>query len=378
MQVLIVVTHLLGTGHLRRAMTLARAFGDAGHTVTVASGGTPVPGLQSDGVNLVQLPPIKSDGTAFTKLLTGEGNPADDDYIHSRQVALQELANTSLDVAITELYPFGRRVLAAEFQNLLQAVKAKRPDALIFSSIRDILAPPSKPEKAQKTDAVLEQFYSGVLVHSDPAATPLSSSWPVSSTLEEKLIYTGFVAPSAPEAHPEQAGAGEVLVSAGGGPVGVPVFRTAQRAASLTPDLTWRLLIGGKTPQPLIDELMSARRPNVIAEPARPDFREMLNHAACSVSLAGYNTAMDLLQTGVPSLLIPFDDGGEVEQSLRAQSLAQLPGFDVLRSADLNPEVMAQLVLQLSQESKRDSAGIHLNGAAETVRLVEERLAGMT
>ena len=40
-RVLIVVTHLLGAGHLTRASALARAFMRAGHEVTVVTGGMP-------------------------------------------------------------------------------------------------------------------------------------------------------------------------------------------------------------------------------------------------------------------------------------------------------------------------------------------------
>ena len=61
MKVSIVVTHLLGTGHLARALTLGRAYGAAGHDVQVVSGGMPAPQLNSDGVDVVQLPPLRSD-----------------------------------------------------------------------------------------------------------------------------------------------------------------------------------------------------------------------------------------------------------------------------------------------------------------------------
>ena len=40
-RVLIAVTHLLGIGHLVRARHLARALAEAGHEVTLASGGLP-------------------------------------------------------------------------------------------------------------------------------------------------------------------------------------------------------------------------------------------------------------------------------------------------------------------------------------------------
>ncbi len=372
MNVLIVVTHLLGTGHLRRALTLANSFAAAGHGVTLASGGTPVAGLNVDAIEFVQLPPLKSDGTNFTTLLTADGTPADADYLAQRTLGLLKRLEEAPDVLITELFPFGRRVLSTEFITLLEKAKERPNPPKIFCSIRDILAPPSKPAKVERTEQVIEAFYDWVLVHSDEAAIPLEISWPVSNELRSKLRYTGFVTQPAPTPHPTLAGSGEVLVSAGGGAVGLPVFRTALEAAKLTPELTWRLLVGGTNPSPLCQELQGEAPPNVHVEAARSDFRQMLNHAVCSVSLAGYNTAMDLLQTGIPALLIPFDDGGEVEQSLRAKSIAALPGFDVLTTADVTPAVLADRVVQLATTERRSSYGVSMDGADETVRIAEK------
>ena len=53
MRVMIVVTHLLGTGHLARALTLGRAFAHSGHRVTVVSGGLPVPHFDPSGLCLI-------------------------------------------------------------------------------------------------------------------------------------------------------------------------------------------------------------------------------------------------------------------------------------------------------------------------------------
>ncbi|WP_371225144.1 glycosyltransferase family protein [Roseovarius sp. 2305UL8-3] len=372
MNVLITVTHLLGTGHLRRALVLARAFAQAGHSVSVASGGGPVPGIDTTGIDLIQLPPLRSDGTNFSTLLRPDGTSADNNYLAARRATLLEtLTRIAPDVLITELFPFGRRTLSAEFTALLDAAHAQTPRPLILSSIRDILAPPSKPAKAEATHALIGRLYDGVLVHSDATATPLEISWPVTPDLADKLHYTGFVTAPAPAPHPDAAGQGEVLVSAGGGAVGGHVFATARAAAALTPDLTWRLLIGGSDPVPAITTLMTDAPSNLIAEPARPDFRQMLNHAACSVSLAGYNTALDLLQTGVPALLIPFDEGGEVEQGLRADSLARLPAMDMVLNADLTPSRLAETVRTLAALPRRPTDGLGFDGAAETVRLTQ-------
>lgn len=374
MKVMIVVTHLLGTGHLSRALTLGRAFAQAGHQVQVVSGGTPTPQLSSTGVDLVQLPALRSDGVNFTHLLTPDGSTADDTYLSNRRAALlSAFQGFQPDALITELYPFGRRVLRDEFLALLETAKAQSKAPLILSSIRDILAPPSKPKKAEEADVRINAFYDAVLVHSDPAATQLDISWPVSEMLAGKLRYTGYVAPPAATAHPEQAGKGEILVSAGGGSVGDALYDCALRTAALMPDHSWRILVGGSDSAARINRLRQIPSPALL-EPARPDFRQMLRHATASVSMCGYNTALDLLQAGTPSVLIPFDAGKEVEQSLRANSLRPLAGFDVIRSADLGPDVLARALRSVIAAPKRETDAFQFDGAANSVAITETLL----
>ncbi|WP_417700637.1 glycosyltransferase family protein [Pseudophaeobacter sp.] len=372
MKVMIVVTHLLGTGHLARALTLGRAFQAAGDQVQIVSGGCSAPQLDTCGIPLLQLPPLRSDGVNFTQLLTPDNTLADEGYHRTRQVALcAALRAMQPDLLITELYPFGRRSLRAEFRALLEAAQQlpKRPK--ILASIRDILAPPSKPEKAIKADAMIAEFYDAVLVHSDPQATPLALSWPVSDMLAAKLHYTGFVAPAAAGPHPEAEGRGEVLVSAGGGNVGDEIYHCALAAARLMPDQPWRLLVGGSDAAERIKALSSLDSPARI-EAARPDFRQMLSHVAASVSMCGYNTALDLLQANTPAVLIPFDAGREVEQGLRAQSLEPLPGFASLRTADLTPERLVAAVQAVQQAPRRTAAQFQFDGAARSVEIAHD------
>ncbi|MFA3918543.1 glycosyltransferase family protein [Ruegeria hyattellae] len=376
MKLMIVVTHLLGTGHLSRALTLGQAFRAAGHQVFMISGGMPAPQLSHDGLDILNLPPLRSDGVDFTRLLEKSGQTATPDYLTTRKTALcAALLQFAPDVIITELFPFGRRILSAEFTAFLDtaATLPKRP--MILASIRDILAPPSKPAKAEKAEQIIAQHYSGVLVHSDPDLTPLEVSWPVTPALQAKLYYTGYVAPSPAGPHPEGAGSGEVLVSAGGGSVGTPIYRAALGAAALTPDLRWRLLVGGKDATYRIAALKADHdAPNAILEKARPDFRQMLYHAKASVSMCGYNTALDLLQAGTPAVLIPFDDGNEVEQGLRADSLAREPSMRVLRSADLTPEALAASVRQVARQTPSVDKTGQFDGAVSSVEIVETLL----
>ena len=371
MRVMIVVTHLLGIGHLNRALTLGRAFVEHDHEVFVVSGGMPAPQLDTEGMTVFGLPPLRSDGTNFTHLLDQEGDAAGPDYLAARTHALtQAILSFQPDIFITELYPFGRRSLASEFLAALKSAQNLPEPPLILGSIRDILAPPSKPAKAIRADGVVAQFYDGILVHSDPEIAPLETSWPVSNLLETRLHYTGFVAATAPRPHPKGIGQNEIVVSTGGGSVGQPIFRAAIKVARAIPNRGWRLLVGGQDAHSRIVELSAlAGNAQVIIEPVRPDFRQMLPLADASISMCGYNTAMDLLQSSTPAVLIPFDDGKEVEQGLRARSLAQLGGIAVLKSDDLNGQSLADALIRVLSGPRRTPKVTGFDGANRSVEI---------
>ena len=372
MTLMIVVTHLLGTGHLARALTLGKSFAAAGHRVSVVSGGAPVPHFDTTGLELVQLPPVRSNGTDFTTLLTQDGGVADPAYMRDRQSQLLEaLARIAPDVVITELFPFGRRILRSEFRALLEAAQGMAARPLVLCSIRDILAPPGKPAKAAFAEDMVSAFYDGVLVHADADVVALERSWPVSKGLAKRLIYTGFVAPPAPP--PDAARHGAVLVSAGGGAVGDRLFAAALDAARRTPETAWLLLVGGDIARRTA--LATDAPENVTIEAPRPDFRALMQGAAASVSMCGYNTALDVLQTGARAVLVPFDDGGEVEQTLRAEALSAQAGITVLRQGDLNGPALVAAVHTVLAAPDRAPRVTGMAGATKTVEVVQDLLA---
>ncbi|WP_170333005.1 glycosyltransferase family protein [Ruegeria arenilitoris] len=371
MKVMVVVTHLLGTGHLSRALTLGRAFLRAGHETFVVTGGMPAPQLDSTGMTLLGLPPLRSDGTDFTRLLTQKGDVADATYLAVRETALVEAVQSfEPDVLITELFPFGRRSLASEFIAALEAVHALPRRPIVLGSIRDILAPPSKPAKAERAEEIVCDFYDGILVHSNPTVVPLDVSWPVTDRLRERIFYTGFVAPEAPAPHPDALGKDEILVSAGGGSVGQPIFRAAIEAAQKMPNRRWRLLVGGQDAHARIEQLQNlVGYAPVTLEPVRPDFRQMLPLAAASVSMCGYNTALDVLQSGTPAVFVPFDDGKEVEQSLRGESLSELLAIEVLPTKKLDGAALAQAISTVMSEGPRPVSTDGFDGAVKSVEI---------
>ena len=277
---------------------------------------------------------------------------------------------------ITELFPFGRKSLRSEFDAALEHAKTLQSTPLIFASIRDILAPPSNIKKVQDTENRIAQFYDAILVHSDPEIVPLEASWPISERLRPYLHYTGFVAPPKTSAHSDKLGEGEILVSAGGGNVGQSLFTAASDAALNDPKMrVWRLLVGGvNAPERCRDLRRRATSARLIIEPARPDFRKMLFHASASISMCGYNTTLDLLQAGTPSVIVPFDDGKDVEQSLRANALMRVEGYETDFKDRMRGATLLGALEIVTAKPARSDVPFRLDGAEETVRIVSDHL----
>ncbi len=374
LRILIHVTHLLGVGHLTRAAAIARALAAAGHDVLLASGGMPAPLVRTGGVRLLQLPPIRSDGADFSTLLDKAGAPVGEALRAARARALATAIESHRpDVVLTELYPFGRRMLRAEIETMLDLALAQEPRMLVLSSVRDILVAPADPAKiARCREALLR--YDAILVHADPRLVPLDASWPVDAALAAKLAYTGYVDEGADLAVAAPDPAGEILVSGGGGPASLPLYRAALDAARRLPARPWRLLVGGGVAEEDFRALAAAAPAHAVVERARPDFRALLSRAALGVSQAGYNTMMDILAAGTPAVVVPFEAGNETEQRQRADLFARRGIVSVLPEADLSGETLAARIAGAAGR-RPAGTGVDRGGLAATVRLVETMAA---
>ena len=63
-----------------------------------------------------------------------------------------------------------------------------------------------------------------------------------------------------------------------------------------------------------------------------------MRQADLSISMAGYNTTLNVLTTGVRAMLLPFTGNDDQEQTLRSERLEQLGVVRMIRPEDLDPE----------------------------------------
>ncbi len=368
------VQHLLGIGHLRRAATLARAMVAAGLDVTVVSGGHEIPGLNIAGARLVQLPATRATDIYFKMLVDDEDRPIDDTWRRDRaERVLDAWRAARPQVLLFELFPFGRRQMRFELMPLLEAAAASHPRPAIICSVRDILVAQQKPERNDEMLQIVERFFDRVLVHGDPALVGFDKTFPHAKRIADKIAYTGYVVDETGRAGgPESPGSGEVIVSAGGGAVGLALLRTAIAARPLSRlgDARWRILDGIKVDEADYQALHAAAGPGIAVERARPDFPSLLMTCALSISQGGYNTLMEVLRARCRAVVVPYAGGIETEQTLRARLLAARGGLQVVDEAALDPAGLAAAADAALDRPPLALADLNTDGAATTARLV--------
>ena len=376
-RVLIYVQHLLGVGHLQRALQLAHALRDQGFLVKVVSGGMPTSLPLPQGVQFYQLPPLYSADSHFKQLLDATGKPIDGTWRERRkQLLLQSFQAFAPRVLITETFPFGRRMLRFELLPLLQA--SRNQCQLVVASIRDILQPRSQPGRNRETCAWLDAYYDRVLVHGDPGVARLESSFPPAASIAHKLHYSGYICATSPRLPTSDDGRNEVIVSAGGSATGLQILTTALAARPLSDcrDIPWRLLVSPAIGDEHFAELQQHADDRLGVERNRADFSELLKRARLSISQAGYNTVTDILNSDTAAVVIPFAQAQEVEQTLRAQALHARGRVVALPESELDA---ASLAAAMSTALTLDTRfAVDLNGASNSATMVARWLQAAT
>jgi predicted glycosyltransferase len=371
--VLFHVQYLLGIGHLQRSLRIAEALVAVGIPVTLVSGGEPIPGVRPDPrVRFVQLEPVRARDAHF-ELIDSGGKPIDDALRARRRAALLSAYDGAKpDAVVIEGFPFARRAFRFELDPLIAAVNQTRPRPGLVCSVRDIVIRRDVPARQREIVRRVRADFDAVLVHGDPEFVPFEASFPATSEIADRLIYTGYVgSPSeAVEDNPTEP-TNEVIVSGGGGPAGHALLRTAleARRQGCLANLPWRILTGATVSEPDFDALVRGANTGVRVERFRRDFPALLRGCHVSVSQAGYNTVMDVLAARARAVLVPFAAERETEQLLRAEALAARGGAEMVRESELSPETLARAV---EHAAAREPVSIALDtdGAARSAQLI--------
>lgn len=369
--VLFHVQYLLGIGHLQRTLRIAEALAQSRVDVTVVSGGMPVALPVHPLIRLVQLSPVRARDASF-ELIDAAGAPIDD-ALRRRRCAevLAAFAAARPDVVVIEGFPFARRAFRFELDPLIAAVRQAHTS--LICSVRDILVMRDDPERRREAIERVRGDFDAVLVHGDPALVPFEASFPAAPEIADRLVYTGYVAPSPSPPRADGGRGDQVIVSAGGGAAGHALMQAAvaARRAGCLADSPWLLLAGSNLPDAEFDALRRDAPAGVAIARFAPDLALLLQSCRVSVSQAGYNTVLDILAARARAVLVPFAAERETEQLLRAERLATLGAVEIVREDALSPTVLAAAIERAAAREPVPVA-IDTGGAARSARIIGE------
>ncbi|WP_163340282.1 glycosyltransferase family protein [Desulfopila sp. IMCC35008] len=371
--------HVLGIGHFHRSLEICRVLAEF-HQVTLILGGPEV-SVDNPDISICQLPGLKMDAR-FNNLSPCDATLSLEEVKAQRaELLLTWFQQNSPDVFLVELYPFGRKAFRFELDPVLKGINERTiPPCRCFVSLRDILV--ERPNDQEKFEAriikTLNNYFDGLLLHADEKVITLGETFSRINDINIPTVYTGFITreSSKKDRHElRQSLAVQdddklIVVSIGGGNVGHELVKAAIQAFTLLTDIRCRmqLFTGPYFPEETFTNLQVSLPENVCLSRFTDHFPDWLLAADLSISMAGYNTCMNLLAAGIPALVYPFSQNRE--QRYRVKKLQQFGTFRILEEHDLTAALLAKTIEQ-HVSMPRYRCTIKLDGAQQTRTWIE-------
>lgn len=362
---------LSGTGHFVRIYELARALA-ARHEVHLIDGGRPVPRSRpAHAFAILPVPRIRRVAREIVPVDPAERLAAV--MAERRRTLFAALEQIRPDAVIIEHFPFSKWGLREEIVSLIEHARAVRPSVRVLASLRDI--PPGTgddPRAAAYREYVLQalnEYFDGVMVHTDPAFVPLDEHIPWADEIPKPIVCTGYVSEKLGER--PILGHGHVIVSTGGAELPTLVRRSIDawqrlRAEGATGD---RRLVVFLPPFEQAQGVPPPEDPSIRFEPFTTEFVSWMAGADLSISQAGYNTCTNILETRTRAIVIP--NASMSDQSPRARRLAGRGLACAIPSSELTADRLAW-AMRDAFASRQAEHDVDLQGAQKARALIEE------
>ena len=287
------------------------------------------------------------------------------------ELILQTVKSFKPDLMLIDKKPYG---VQHELRRALHFARTCLPDTKIVLLLRDIL------DSVDATTAVwkkhgyyeaIQRYYDRVLIVGLKEVFDTVKEYGFTHSVADKVRYCGYIKPPAPtrsldEVRKELKLACDkivdklVLVTVGGGEDGCHLIDNYLHglAAYSSEQSFDSLIVCGPEMAPLQRQTIlqaAARHPRVQVREFVSDMMSYMNAADTVVSMAGYNTVCELLSLGKPTVLVPRVQP-VMEQWIRAQRMANLGCFRVLRPDVMTPTNLMHAVIELSQPGRLASS----------------------
>jgi predicted glycosyltransferase len=373
MKIFFYCQYVWGMGHLVRSLEFARALSD--HEVTLIVGGQEVEVDLPEHVRLRQLPALYMD-EKFTRLIPGiPGQNVEQIQQERKKTIYLLMEHLRPDFFIVELYPFGRSMFGFELEPLLEDIREGRFGPVkTICSLRDILVEKKDPcAYEERVLQKLNRHFDALLIHSDPGILRLEETFSRERDINIPVVYTGFITQQTDPAsgsslRKELAISCRqklVVASAGGGRSGYQLLASVIDACELLRDrlpLRLEIFTGPFMDNEAFEKLSARTAACFRIRRYTKRFPDYLYAADLSVSLAGYNTCMNLLITQIPALVYPY--ARQREQPMRVHKLKNFLPMKILDEEDVQPVRLSDHIVQmLDQKRTLKTLPIDINGA---------------
>lgn len=375
--------HVLGMGHFFRSLEICKAL-EGENILFVAGGPEPTKKIPAH-VKYFSLPALCMDENFGGLKPLDSSQDIETVKAQRTELLYKTFKNFNPDIFLIELFPFGRKAFRFELLPILETMKEGiLPKTKVVCSLRDILVERNDGGKHERRCVkILNKYFDLVLIHSDPELASIDETFSAVSEIKPPLKYTGFVSRNSKSDTPisirEELGLNDgdklIVASAGGGKVGGPLLKSVVSAFSKRTDNTGLAVFSG----PFLDdekfkeleEIAQKSTAKIVIKRFTNDFIPLLRIADGLISMAGYNTTMDILMTGIPALVHPFTQNRE--QRMRIDKISQYIKIDLLEAEDLTVPVMESKIEKLLHTGRNNfPQKINLNGAARSAELLRE------
>jgi predicted glycosyltransferase len=369
----------IGLGHMRRnsaiAEGLVKEIPGISNLLLVGSSA----GVYFDlppGSDCVKLPSIlKTGSNQWTPKSLYVPNEV------ARRIRSRIITETALalepDVFLVDHVPSGI------WDELVPALKAlrnmsKRPKIVL--GLRDILGAPEEIRAQWQAAGIydlIDEYYDNILIYGSPDIFPAADHYGLSNRFAERIHYCGFVhfanAGTAPSSVNLAKGKPKVVMTAGGGHDAFPMMQFVLNTLvdqNRVPDLDLQVVTGPLMPLECRNKIGAlAEQLNAHCISSTPHLQAYLSSAEAIITMGGYNTVMEAIATGVPTIVIPRT-GPSAEQRYRARLFADI---GLVRSVDLldgtAEQLMAELKLALATP-RRKTPLLRFDGIKNAARAI--------
>ena len=379
--------YLTGMGHLVRSTEIVKSLAKK-FQVYFINGGPIVEGFQNpENVESIFIPSLWIKNGQF-QVYEGYQSVEQVKEIRKNQL-ISTFDKIKPDCLITEFFPFGRHKLLFELLPLLEHVKYSSPGTKIISSIRDVIGRKTLSKESDLICKLINQYFDLILCHSDPKFQTFHENFPRYNELKCDVKYTGFVAQSLAKNLPKNnlnldidIDKPFIVASVGGGRLGYEVLATVVEIAKILAQKiphNIHIFTGPFMPDNQFFQLQKAAygQKNIKLKKYTSQLLEYMKQAELSISLSGYNTTMNILKTGVRSIVTPIGHySQDNEQLLRTKKLEKLGIVEVITADALEANYFAQKIIDSLNQKPREKNYHYfdLEGASKTLTILEEFL----